>query len=228
MKLSEILETVDVDQARIKKGLNAQDVVAEYLADEYGEDWELTAKAGRNQKSPDIIGDLHGHRTQFEVKLRDKPTDPVTLYDTMIPRGGRDPVLDAFARAETNGEAKTYTEFVDKRREIDPSRGWPGDHPTVPKTGGMSFSSTNPKTIQVIRRRLMDQLKANNDDYFVIVTGNTTTVDIYDVGSTHPEIQAPRIPNIRRIVVKTYGGGRVSDKTGLYNARITVKAVFGK
>lgn len=228
MKLADIFEAVDVDQARLKKGLEAQNLVVDFLTGEYGDDFELISVAGRNKKSPDIIGNLHGHRTQFEVKLRDKNTDPVTLYDTMVPRGGRDPMLDAFARAESGGEARTFTDLIDIKRQTDPTRGWPGDSPEVPKTGGIFFSSTNPKTIEVVRRRLMNHLKTNHDDYFVIATRNTGAIDIYDVGTTHPEIQAPRIPIIRRIVVKTYGGGHHSKTTGQYNARVTVKAVFAK
>lgn len=227
MKLNDVLVETK-DDPRVAKGIRSQEYVVDHFKGEYGDDFEVISVAGRSQKSPDIVANLHGHKTIFEVKLRDRVTDPVTLYEVMLPRGGRDPMLDAFARAESGGKAKTFTDFVDLARKTDPSRGWPGDHADVPATGGIFFSSTDATTIDTIRRRLMSILQANHNDYFVITTANTGRVDVYDVGTTNPTLKAPRLPNISRIIVKTYGAGYLSKKTGLYGARIAVKAVFAK
>jgi hypothetical protein len=114
-------------------------------------------------------------------------------------------MLDAFARALSNGQARNFEQYVDQLRQQNPAYGWPSDNGVTAKAGKFYVATEDPRVKTIMRRYLMQHLKDNNDDYFVIHTVSNGQTDVYDTGSTNDELPAPRIPNIRRVEVGTYG-----------------------
>jgi len=119
MKINEVIENI---QPRVRTGSYAQDSVINYLKHEHGDDFELVGTAQPSSKAPDIIAKIHGKPTQFEIKGRRTPSGTVKIYEARIRRGGRDRLFDAFARAHSNGKAKTFEQYVDFLRKKNPAR----------------------------------------------------------------------------------------------------------
>jgi len=220
MKINEICET---PQPRIMSGSNAQGAVIAHLQNALGTDFEFISQAEPSSKAADLVANIHGTKTQFEIKGRATPSGTVKLYETRISRGDKDPTLDSFIRAYTNGKAKTFEQYVDGMRKIDSSYGWPDDEDVIAKAGKFYIGTDDPAARTTVRRRLMTHLHETHDDYFVIYTASTGQVDIYDTGSSNKELTAPKVPNIRRVEIGTYGSAGTEGKM-----RMAVKVNFVK
>jgi hypothetical protein len=213
-------EIYEGNQPRVEKGVEAQNAVITHLEHEFGNDFELISQAGRSSKAPDIVSKIHGVPTQIEVKGRTNPNSTVKIYEKSIKRGQRDRVLDAFARAHSNGTAKTFEDYVDLLRKENRAVGFPGDPGVTAKAGKFYVPATDPKTRSLMRKYIMDTLKNNDDDYFAIHTFNTGETDMFDTGSTNHEVQAGKLPNIRVVRAETYGSAYKGAM------RIAIKVIF--
>lgn len=221
MKISELL--CELAQPRVKSGSKAQSAVINHLQDVFGDDFELVSQAKPSSKAPDLVTNIHGVKTQFEVKGRGTEGGTVKLYEARIKRGQRDPLLDSFARAHSEGKARTFEEYIDLLRKGNPAIGFPGDEGVTAKAGKIYVGTDNSNVRTLMRRHLMKILKEGDDDYFAIYTAATGRTDIYDSGSSNSELQAPRIPNIRRVVLGTYGSAGTAGQI-----RLAIKVNFTK
>ena len=220
MKINELFEQA---QPRVKSGSKAQAAVINHLQDVFGNDFEFVSQAKPSSKAPDLVANIHGIKTQFEVKGRGTAGGTVKLYEARIKRGQRDPLLDSFARAHSDGAAKTFEEYIDLLRKGNPAIGFPGDEGVTAKAGKIYVGTANSNVKTIMRRHLMKVLKEGADDYFAIYTAASARTDIYDTGSSNSELQAPRIPNIRRVVLVTYGSAGTSGQI-----RLAIKVNFIK
>lgn len=213
----------EAPQPRVTHGMEAQAAVIKMLEAEYGNAFELISVAPPSSNAPDIVANLHGKRTQFEVKGRLEPGSTVKLYETRIRRGEKDATLDSFVRAYTNGKASTFEQYIDGMRKLDSTIGWPSDEDVTAKAGKFYIGTDDPAVRTTLRRRLMTQLHESHDDYFVIYTRGNGQVDIYDTGSSNNELPAPKVPNIRRVQAGTYGSAGTEG-----TMRVAIKVNFSK
>lgn len=220
MKINEICELA---QPRVTIGANAQAAVINHLQNTLGSDFEFISQAEPSSKAPDLVATIHGTKTQFEIKGREAAGSSVKLYETRISRGEKDPTLDSFIRAYTNGKAKTFEQYIDGMRRVDSAIGWPDDEGVTAKAGKFYIGTADPAVRTSTRRRLMSHLHETHDDYFVIYTRGNGQVDIYDTGSANKELAAPKVPNIRRVEAGTYGSAGTEGKM-----RIAIKVNFTK
>ncbi len=218
MQVEELFEVVK--QPRIEKGIEAQDAVIRHLSNEFEDGFELVSQAGASSKVPDIIANINGDRTQIEVKGRSNPNATVKIYEKSVKRGQKDRVLDAFARAHSNGAVRTFTEYVDLLRQENTKIGFPGDPGVTAIAGKFYVPADDAKTRSVMRKYIMDTLHNNADDYFAIYTFNNGQTDFYDTGSTNQAIPATKLPNIRVVRAETYGSAYKGAM------RIAIKVIF--
>lgn len=217
----ELTSLVEEFQPRVQTGMNSQDVVIASLQQDLGSDFQLISCAPPASKLPDIVAIIYGQQVQIEVKRRDNTNSPVKIYEKSIQRGQRDRILDAFARSHSNGRTKSFTEYVDYLRSNSPEVGFPDDEGVGSSRSGKFYVSIeDTKTKSLIRKYLVDSLKANSDDYFAIHTFNTGRVDIYDIGSANNLLQVKKLPNIRLARIETYGGAYKNSM------RLAIKVLF--
>lgn len=220
MRINEVVEGI---QPRVRTGNYAQGIVIEHLKQLYGDDFELVSTAKASSNAPDIVAMINGKKTQLEIKGRRTPGGTVKIYEARIKRGGRDRLFDAFARAHSNGKARTFEQYIDLLRETNPAIGFPGDEGVTAKAGKFHIGTDDSKIRTLVRRHLMDHLRAASDDYFVIYTDSNNQIKIFDTGSVNNAIQVPKIPNIRRVELSTYGA---AGTAGTY--RLALKVNFTK
>ena len=214
----------ELTQPRVKKGMNTQEAVVSYLRDLLGEDFKLISVAKPSSYAPDLEAEIHGVKTQIEIKGRDSKANPVKIYEKRVERGEDDPIINAFIRAYTNGKAKNLDHYIDvMRKKVDDSIGYPTDEGVTAPAGKLYVATDDSKVRNIMRRYLMDHLKGNNDDYFVIYTRSTGDIELYDTGSANSELSAPRVPNIRRVILETYGSAGTPGKM-----RLAIKVQFAK
>lgn len=214
----------ELTQPRVKKGMNTQEAVVAYLQAQLGDDFKFISAAKASSYAPDLIAEIHGVKTQIEIKGRDSKANPVKIYEKRVERGENDPVINAFIKAYTNGKAKNLDHFIDvMRKKVDDSIGYPTDEGVSAPAGKLYVATDDGKVRNTMRRYLMDHLHSNNDDYFVIYTRATGDIELYDTGSANNELPAPRVPNIRRVILETYGSAGTPGKM-----RLAIKVQFAK
>ena len=221
MKINELLS--ELAQPRVESGSKAQLAVIRHLHSVFGKDFRFISQAAPSKKDADLVAKIHGTTTQFEVKGRATPGGTVKLYEVRIKRGERDPLLDSFARALSEGAAKTFEQYIDLLRKGNPAIGFPGDEGVTAKAGKIYVATDSASIRTIMRRHLMKVLKEADDDYFAIYTVSTNRTDVYDTGSSNSELQAPRIPNIRRVELGTYGSAGTPNQL-----RLAIKVNFTK
>ena len=77
MKITEIL--CEDPQPRVTQGMATQNVVAAYLQSKLGDDFEFVSQAPASSTAPDLVANIHGTKTQVEIKGREHPTASVEI-----------------------------------------------------------------------------------------------------------------------------------------------------
>ena len=72
MKVQDLFEDSMALQQRVQAGINAQKLVIAKLEKDFGDDFELISTAGASSTAPDVVANISGHRTQFEIKKKKK------------------------------------------------------------------------------------------------------------------------------------------------------------
>lgn len=200
MKLIELFEAV---QPRVSRGDKAQQNVDAYLQDYFGDRYKSRAIAEKFKKHGDIVATLDGEEIQIEVKRRKNVTSPIKMYEKMIGRDQPDQTLDAVARSYGYVD---FTDMVEGLRQENPRIGFPGDKGT-PKSGSIYVSITERPVLSKIRQYILKSLREGGDHYFAIYNADDKSTSIFHTGLGSNPMGAPRLPNIRQIVLDTYGGG---------------------
>jgi len=222
MKVADLFEDNLPAQQRVEQGIKAQKLVAKELKKLFGDDFELVSYAGASSTAPDLVANIHGNRTQFEIKNRTTLNTKITLYDRRLGRGEKDSKFDAFARGYSDGDARNFTELMDTVRASEGhAYGWPGDEGVTNLSGKFARVTNNPKVKTQMRRILIDKLKNSGDDYYVIVTNGK--IAFYDIGDANKILDAAKLPNIKNVYVDTYGGADPKNR-----ARLGIKVTLSK
>ena len=211
-----------IKQPRVNKGLQAQESIHQYLESYYGNDFEFIEAAKASKKSGDLIANIHGIKTQVEIKRRDTKSSPIKLYEKLIARGQPDAILDEYARLTSSDKCGTFTELIDLVRQDNTAVGFPGDSGVNTKSGKCYMTTDCCYTKESIHNTLLTLLSKQQDDLFAVWTHKCQTADIYDLNSQNLYTTYPALPKFDKIVVKTYGGSYKSSM------RIAIKVVLAR
>ena len=207
IRISKVTKPSGNAQTRVAMGAEAQKIAQDtvfILSRSLELECLYVSSASPGSTAPDLVMQIHGETSQFEIKGTSSPSAFITLFDKSARRENVPPMLDRFVAPLGYS---MFVDLVDAEREHDTSVGFSGDV-GAPKSGKMpnALHIKDESILEQYHAAILDHFADGGDNYFSIHNRVASTTEIFYTGYGNNVLQAPLVPPLKELRIQTYGG----------------------
>lgn len=214
--ISHVIKPAGGAQNRVASGSASQKAVADAvqnIAFEHDYDYKFISMARPGSNAPDLICEVDGHKTQFEIKGAGSDNAPITFFDKSVSRIRKTPkIIDDISKlfathCKLKLIKKDFVSVIDYFRAENNEFGFPGDD-GAPKSGKIPpfFTTTSRPLLLKLHKLILRHFAEGGDNYFVINNRSNNTFKFYYTEYGQNILHLKDLPEFSSFSLATYGG----------------------